>query len=130
MGGTAEWSAIRFEPEGVRKDGRSIRLPARHLKTSVSSLPPSPVGVRVARSVETGQDTARLGGWGPIFMPNDYALARQTRKEGTLPPSDKKTLTPKYLIQHENHFDPNTYTPEQLIQKGVLKGKLDSVQQT
>ena len=60
-------------------------------------------------------------------MANDYALARQTRKEGELPPSDKKTLTPKYLLGHENHADPNTYTPEQMIDKGVLKGRPDPV---
>jgi hypothetical protein len=54
-------------------------------------------------------------------MPNDYALARQARK---LPESDKKTLTPKYLLQHENHFDPNVLTPEQMIEKSpVLSGK-------
>jgi hypothetical protein len=42
-------------------------------------------------------------------MPNDYSVPRAARK---LPESDKKTLTPKYLLQHENHFDPNVYTPE------------------
>lgn len=31
MDGTAEWLAIRFEPEGIRKDGSSILLPVRHL---------------------------------------------------------------------------------------------------
>ena len=29
--GTAEWSAIRFEPGGIRKDGSSILLPIRHI---------------------------------------------------------------------------------------------------
>jgi hypothetical protein len=54
-------------------------------------------------------------------MPNDYAVARQARK---LPESDKKTLNPKYLLNHENHFDPNSYTPEQMIQKSpTLSGK-------
>ncbi len=53
-------------------------------------------------------------------MPNDYAVARQARK---LPESDKKTITPKYLLNHENHFDPNVVTPEQMIQKSpVLSG--------
>ena len=61
-------------------------------------------------------------------MPNEYALAHQARKqEGKLPESDKKTLTPGYLLNHENHFDPNTYTPEQMIEKGVLRGKPDAV---
>jgi len=32
-------------------------------------------------------------------------------KDQELPPSDAKTLTPKYLLSHQNHFDPNTYTP-------------------
>ena len=63
-------------------------------------------------------------------MPNDYAVARQARKDGALPPSDKKTVTPKYLLGHENHFDPNVHTPESLIEKGVLKGTPDPVKQT
>lgn len=49
-----------------------------------------------------------------------YALARQQRapKDPELPPSDAKTLTPDYLLTHQNHFDPNVYTPE-----GVLRNK-------
>lgn len=47
---------------------------------------------------------------------------KPTKKDAKLPESDKKTLTPKYLLGHENHFDPNTYTPEQLLEKGVLTG--------
>lgn len=63
-------------------------------------------------------------------MPNDYAHARAARKaEGALPPSDKKTIDPRYLLQHENHFDPNTYTPEGLIEKGIHRG-LDPVKTT
>jgi hypothetical protein len=62
-------------------------------------------------------------------MPNDYKMPRQARKDGTLPPSDKKTLTPKYLLGHENHFDPNVHTPEGLIQKGILTG-MDPEKQT
>jgi len=34
MEGTAEWSATRFEPVGVVKHGRSIRLPSATLKGS------------------------------------------------------------------------------------------------
>jgi hypothetical protein len=64
-------------------------------------------------------------------MPNDYAVAHAARKkDGTLPPSDKKTITPHYLLKHENHFDPNVHTPESLIQKGVLQGNPDPVQTT
>lgn len=47
---------------------------------------------------------------------------KATPKDAKLPESDKKTLTPKYLLSHENHFDSNTYTPEQLLEKGVLTG--------
>jgi hypothetical protein len=38
-------------------------------------------------------------------------------KSPTLPPSDRQTLTPNYLLHHENHFDPNTFTPEQMHEK-------------
>lgn len=69
------------------------------------------------------------------FDSASYELARQKRRptnplkrSAVLPPSDKKTLTPKYLLQHENHADPNVVTPEQLIDKGVLRGSLDSIQ--
>jgi len=47
---------------------------------------------------------------------------KATAKDAKLPESDKKTLTPRYLLSHENRFDPNVYTPEQLIDKGVLTG--------
>jgi hypothetical protein len=60
-------------------------------------------------------------------MPNDYATVREARK---LPESNKKDLTPKYLLNHENHFDPNVFTPEQMIKGGVLKGQPDPVRGT
>jgi hypothetical protein len=49
----------------------------------------------------------------------DYALVHHlrkklTQKEAQLPPSDKKTITPDYLLGHENHTDQNTYTPEDM----------------
>ena len=57
-------------------------------------------------------------------MPNDYEIAHRARKDsGQLPPSDKKTLDPGYLLRHENHMDPNTVTPEGLIRGGILEGK-------
>ncbi len=64
-------------------------------------------------------------------MPNDYEIAHKARKHSPtsdqasakLPPSDKKTLDPGYLMKHEQHFDPNTVTPEGLIQNGILEGK-------
>jgi hypothetical protein len=54
-------------------------------------------------------------------MPNDYAEVRAKRKQtsGKLPESDKKTLSPGYLLQHENHFDPNVFTPEQMMDKAT-----------
>lgn len=43
-------------------------------------------------------------------------------KDSPLPPSDKKTITPKYLLGHENHFDPMVYgTPGSLAQRGIAK---------
>ena len=66
-------------------------------------------------------------------MPNEfstasYELARQKRqpknplkRSAVLPPSDKKTLTPSYLIQHENHFDPAVLTPEQIRTGDITK---------
>jgi hypothetical protein len=62
-------------------------------------------------------------------QPNDYSVARKQRS-AKLPESDKKTLTPQYLLNHENHFDPNVFTPEQMIKGGVLKGDLDPVRGT
>lgn len=50
-----------------------------------------------------------------------YRKAYKARKEELLPQSDGKTITPEYLLSHENHFDPNIFTPEQLIQKGITK---------
>jgi hypothetical protein len=41
-----------------------------------------------------------------------YSLARKQRPAKDLPPSDNKTITPEYLLNHQNHFDPNVYTPE------------------
>jgi len=70
-------------------------------------------------------------------MPNNYASVHKLRKQVKpgdklpsytdahkerqksvgLPESDKKTLAPDYLLGHENHFDPNVFTPEQQAQK-------------
>lgn len=61
-----------------------------------------------------------------------YQLVRNVRKakptqtDGKLPASDKKTLTPDYLLNHENHFDPNTFTPEQMQQKTFGKKALET----
>jgi hypothetical protein len=66
-------------------------------------------------------------------MPNDYELPHAARKKAgaaKLPASDKKTLDPKYLLNHENHFDPNVNTPDQMIQGGILKGPLDPLRGT
>src|SRR5208337_621271 len=35
------------------------------------------------------------------------------------------SVEPRYLLRHENRFDPNVLTPEQMIQRGILRGKLD-----
>ena len=43
-------------------------------------------------------------------------------KDADLPASDGKTLTPKYLLGHQNHFDPNVFTPD-----GVLRTKSGAV---
>lgn len=37
------------------------------------------------------------------------------------------TMAPGYLLKHENDFDPNIITPEQMKEKGVLKGKPDQI---
>jgi hypothetical protein len=63
-------------------------------------------------------------------MPNDYKVARTARKDAALPPSKGESVKPDFLLHHENHFDPNTYTPEGMIQKGILKGPLDPEKQT
>jgi hypothetical protein len=61
-------------------------------------------------------------------MPNDYKIAR-TARSAALPPSNGATITPNYLLGHENHFDPNVHTPEEMIKRGVLKGQ-DEMKQT
>lgn len=54
---------------------------------------------------------------------SDYQVAHTARKgaakEKPLPESDKKTLDPNYLLGHENHFDPNVYTPDNIYNPGV-----------
>lgn len=62
-------------------------------------------------------------------MPNDYKQARQARKEinplkrsPVLPPSHGESVEPGFLIRHENRFDPNVVTPEQLMQGVPLLG--------
>lgn len=42
---------------------------------------------------------------------------------GQLPPPNGMNLDPSYLLNHENHFDPNVRTPEELIQRGILRNK-------
>jgi hypothetical protein len=83
-------------------------------------------------------------------MPNgfnsaSYMMARQarapkapkhTRPTGNLtspvlpmPDMSKPgSLTPKSLLQHENRFDPNIFTPEQLQQKpGFMQGRSEEI---
>lgn len=58
-------------------------------------------------------------------VPDQYAYSRQARQAAKkLPESNKTTLTPQYLLKHENHFDPNVKTPEQMIQQGATHGGL------
>jgi hypothetical protein len=40
-----------------------------------------------------------------------------------LPPSNGSNIDPRYLLNHENHFDPNTLTPEQALMMYKLKQK-------
>ena len=70
-------------------------------------------------------------------MPNDlmstpYSVAHRARnpqkRSPVLPPSHGESVKPDFLLHHENHMDPNTVTPEQLMDKGILKGKLDPVE--
>lgn len=52
------------------------------------------------------------------------------KSDGALPASDRRTIDPQYLLGHENRFDPNVYTPEDLIRKGSLRGRLEDIQET
>jgi hypothetical protein len=70
-------------------------------------------------------------------MPNDltstpYSIAHKARnplkRSPVLPPSKGESVKPEFLLGHENHFDKSTVTPEQLMQKGILKGKPDPVE--
>ena len=38
-------------------------------------------------------------------------------------------MGPQYLLNHDNDFDPNVYTPQNMIDKGILRG-LDPVKKT
>lgn len=59
------------------------------------------------------------------FQNASYKMAH---KSAALPAWHGESVKPDFLLHHENHFDPNSYTPEQMIDKGVLKGKPDPVQ--
>lgn len=62
------------------------------------------------------------------FSHTPYKMAH---KSAALPPSHGESVKPDFLLHHENHFDKNVVTPEQLIQdKKILKGKPDPVQTT
>ena len=56
-----------------------------------------------------------------------FAMNQGHFHDGSLPPSNGMNLDPRYLLGHENHFDPNVYTPEQMIQKGALRGPIDPI---
>lgn len=73
-------------------------------------------------------------------MPNDlfntpYSIAHKARKPDNplkrspvLPPSKGESTDPDFLLHHENRFDPNVITPEQLEQKpGFMKGKSEDI---
>ena len=70
-------------------------------------------------------------------MPNDlfntpYSIAHRARnpqkRSPVLPPSHGESIKPDFLLHHENRFDPNVETPEQLMDKGALRGKIDPVE--
>ena len=62
---------------------------------------------------------------GPIISPDFIDAHTHSRSgdsksptsPGKLAPSNGMNLDPRYLLQHENKFDPNVYTPEQMWQK-------------
>lgn len=66
-------------------------------------------------------------------MPNDYEVAHKMRKDNPLkrspklPPSQGESTDPSFLLQHENHFDRNVVTPEQLMQNNKSLGGKDEI---
>ncbi len=59
-------------------------------------------------------------------MPNDlastpYSIAHKARnplkRSPVLPPSKGESVDPEFLLNHENHMDRNTFTPEQMLNK-------------
>lgn len=68
---------------------------------------------------------------GAIFSP-EFADAHSHARSGNsktpstpgkLASSNGMNLDPNYLLNHENRFDPNVRTPEELIQRGILRNK-------
>jgi hypothetical protein len=59
-------------------------------------------------------------------MPNDkpsYKQARTARQDVNPKPAmpdPKEKTKPDYLLNNENRFDKNVYTPEDMIKRGVL----------
>jgi hypothetical protein len=67
-------------------------------------------------------------------MPNDYEVAHKARQKDNplkrspkLPPSQGESVSPDFLLNHENHFDRNIVTPEQLMQNNKSLGGKDEV---
>ena len=63
----------------------------------------------------------------PYSVVRDRYHRKMPRTEGQndkpLPLSDKKTLDPKYLLEHQNRFDPNSLTPDDMMRnrgEGIL----------
>ena len=65
-------------------------------------------------------------------MSTPYSVAHRARnpqkRSPVLPPSRGESTSPGFLLGHENHFDKNVETPEQLMDKGALRGKIDPVE--
>jgi len=69
---------------------------------------------------------------GNEFSNAPYSIAHRAKnplkRSPKLKPSTGESVDPSYLLQHENRFDKNVYTPEQLQQKpGVMSGKSEEI---
>ena len=59
------------------------------------------------------------------FSDASYNLVKQPKnplkRSPKLPESHGESVKPEFLLHHENHFDRNTYTPEQLPQSAGIQ---------
>jgi hypothetical protein len=59
------------------------------------------------------------------FQDASYDMVKHAKnplkRSPVLPPSKGESVQPNFLLHHENHFDPNTFTPDQVRTGDITK---------